>query len=274
MNRVAGRDASGLVSGSQSLEEPGACGCLEKTLIVTGASSGIGAAAAELFAAQGAKLVLGARREALLQAMVERIVAAGGEAAQLAGDVRDEAYASALTALAEDRFGGLDGAFNNAGVLGDQGTLERLSLENWRETLDSNLTSAFLAARAQIPALIRRGGGALVFTASFVGANAGMPGMSAYAASKAGLLGLARSLAVEQGPNRIRVNALSPGGTRTPMAGEDPAFLEFAAGLHALKRLASPEEIAAVAAFLLSDQASFVTGAAWSADGGAAICKT
>src|SRR5690606_18282358 len=118
----------------------------DKTAIVTGASSGIGWATAQLFARQGARLVLAARREAELQALAGRIVAAGGEAAVLAGDVRDEAYAKALVELAAERFGGLDIAFNNAGGLGALAPLPELAPEDWRQTLDTNLTSAFLAA--------------------------------------------------------------------------------------------------------------------------------
>jgi NAD(P)-dependent dehydrogenase (short-subunit alcohol dehydrogenase family) len=112
-----------------------------------------------------------------------------------------------------------------------------------------------------------------VFTASFVGNGIGLPGMGAYAAAKAGLVGLTQVLAVDHGPQDIRVNALLPGGTKTDMAGTDPAFHDWAAGLHVLKRMAQPEEIAEAAVFLLSDRASFVTGSAMYVDGGNAISK-
>lgn len=244
-----------------------------KTIIVTGASSGIGAAAARIFAADGARLVLGARRGDRLAALAEEIAAAGGEAAWLAGDVTQGAYARDLVALAGDRFGGLDGAFNNAGVTGALGPVPEMDEATWAEVIDVNLTSGFHAARAQIPALRQRGGGAIVFTSSFVGHTVGLPGMAAYAAAKAGLIGLTQVLAAEHGAENIRVNALLPGGTMTPMAGDDPAFHEVVRGFHALKRMAEPEEIATAALFLLSGMASFVTGTALIADGGNSIAK-
>jgi len=239
-----------------------------KTLIVTGASSGIGAAAARLFADEGARLVLGARRENLLDAAAAQITAAGGQARWLAGDVGDEDYARGLVRLAEDAFGGLDGAFNNAGMVGDLLPAPDLDSATWQEVLRTNLTGAFLAAKHQIPALRRRGGGAILFTSSFVGTTrAGLPGMAAYASSKAGLRGLVQSLAAEHGHEGIRINALLPGGTLTAMAGDDPAGHDAIAALHPLGRMAQPEEIARAALFLLSDDASFVSGSAMLADG-------
>ena len=245
-----------------------------KTIIITGASSGIGAAAARLFVAEGANVVLAARRQANLDALVDEIAGmnAGGKAVALAGDVREEACHAGLVALARDRFGGLDGAFNNAGIMGETGSVIEMSPETWDDVLASNLTSAWLAARHQIPAMRDGGGGALVFTSSFVGnANAGLPGMGAYAASKAGLVGLVKSLAAEHAGDGIRVNALLPGGTKTPMAGDDPAAHEYFAGLHPMGRIADPVEIAQAALFLLSDRASFVTGSPVSADGGISV---
>ncbi|WEX77667.1 SDR family oxidoreductase [Sinorhizobium numidicum] len=250
-----------------------------KTAIVTGASSGIGRAAALLFAREGAKLVLTARRGEALEQLAREIADEGGEAAALAGDVRDEALNKALVDLALNRFGGLDIAFNNAGALGAMGDVASLSVEGWRETLDTNLTSAFLAAKHQAPAMIARGGGSLVFTSSFVGYSAGFPGMAAYAAGKAGLIGLVQSLAVEFGARGVRANALLPGGTDTPsnaanLPGAAPETRDFVAGLHALKRMAQPEEIAQAALYLASDGASFVTGAALLVDGGVSISRT
>ena len=245
----------------------------DKTIIITGASSGIGAAAATLFATEGANLVLAARRETLLAGLADRIVSKGGRAMALAGDVTEETYAAALVEAAETEFGGLDAAFNNAGITGPLGPATDMSAETWQNVLTTNLTSAFLAAKHQIPALRRRGGGSVVFTASFVGHTIGLPGMAAYAASKAGLIGLTQVLAAEHGADGIRVNALLPGGTKTPMAGDDPERLRGIEGLHALKRMAEPEEIAQAALFLLSDQSSFVTGSAMIADGGNSIFK-
>ncbi len=246
----------------------------EKTIIVTGASSGIGAAAAKMFAAQGANLVLGARRQERLKQLTAEIVQSGGSAVFSAGDVGDEDYASSLVSLAVERFGALDAAFNNAGIIGQMAPLPEMDEENWRTVLQTNLTSGYYAARHQIPMLKKRGGGSLVFTSTFVGHTVGLAGMAAYAASKAGLIGMVQVLAVEHGADKIRVNALLPGGTKTEMAGDDPQAHEWVSGLHALKRMAEPEEIASAAMFLISEQSSFVTGSAMIVDGGNSINKT
>jgi len=248
-----------------------------KVVLVTGASSGIGEATARLLAAEGARLVLSGRRTGALATLCAEIAATGGEAEAVPGDVRDEEVAQALVRTAEARFGGLDMAFNNAGIVGDMGPVEDLSLDAWRTLVDTNVTGAFLGAKHQIPALRRRGGGALLFTSSFVGVGAGMPGMAAYAATKAALVGLVQGLAVEHGEAGIRVNALVVGGTDTPAntaRGAGPEALEFIQKLHALRRIAEPEEIARAAAFLLSEEASFVTGSAMAVDGGASVTKT
>ena len=244
-----------------------------KTFIVTGASSGIGAAASLLLASNGANVVLGARRNAELQQLVGQITQSNGKAVCLPGDVRDEAYAQALVNCAQREFGGLDGAFNNAGTTGDLGPVAQMHSDNWHTVMDVNLNSGFYAAKHQIPALRENGGGSIVFTSSFVGHTVGLPGMAAYAAAKAGLIGMTQVLAAEHGHENIRVNALLPGGTMTPMAGDDAGFHEVVRGLHALKRMAEPSEIAQVAMFLLSDDASFVTGSAMVADGGNSINK-
>lgn len=244
-----------------------------KSIIITGASSGIGAAAAELFAVEGANVVLGARRSTELKSLAGTINRGAGRAVWLAGDVRDRDYASALVDLATDEFGGLDGGFNNAGILGDMGAVPDMDLDSWKDVLAVNLTSAFLAAKAQIPALTRQGGGSIVFTSSFVGfSNGGMPGMGAYAASKAGLIGFVQSLASDHAVDGIRVNALLPGGTITPAGGEsNPEALEFIANLHPMKRMAGAKEIAQAALFLISDRSSFMTGSPMIADGGMSI---
>lgn len=244
-----------------------------KTFIVTGASSGIGAASALLLASKGANVVLGARRKTELDQLVGQITQSNGNAVCVSGDVSDETYAQVLVSCAKDEFGGLDGAFNNAGMTGDMGPVPDMQSSNWHDVLDVNLSSGFYAAKYQIPALRENGGGSIVFTSSFVGHTVGLPGMAAYAAAKAGLIGLTQVLAAEHGPENIRINALLPGGTMTPMAGDDANFHEVVRGLHALKRMAEPSEIAKVAMFLLSEDASFVTGSAMVADGGNSINK-
>lgn len=248
-----------------------------KVAIVTGASSGIGRAAAKLFAQHGARVVVTGRRQAELNVLVDEIGQAGGAAVAVAGDIRDERLARTLVETAVGRFGGLDIAFNNAGVLGAALPLAEMSAADWSEVLDTNLTSAFLGAKHQIPAMLARGGGSLIFTSTFVGHSTGFPGMAAYAASKAGLVGLTRVIAVEYGARGIRANALLPGGTDTPLGravSNTPEALAFVEGLHALKRLARPGEIAQSALYLASDASSFTTGSCLMADGGVSINRT
>ncbi len=248
----------------------------DKVAIVTGASSGIGRASAKLFAQEGAKVIVGARRETELNTLVEEITAEGGQAKALAGDVTLEDYAKALVDFAVSEYGGLDIAFNNAGILGPGDAVTDLSLEDWNNTLRINLTGGFLSAKHQIPAMLNKGG-SIIFTSSFVGNGIGMPNKAAYAASKAGIIGLTQSLATEYGAKNIRVNAILPGATETPMAdefGTSPEIIEFIEQMHALKRRAKPEEIARSVLYLVSDASSFVTGTAMLVDGGVSINKT
>ena len=248
-----------------------------KTAIVTGASSGIGYETAKLFASEGANVVVAARRQSELEKLVGEIQSNGGKAVAMAGDVSNETYAKALVELAQTTFGGLDIGFNNAGTNGEMGPTSDVSLQGWQEALNVNLTGAFLGAKYQIPAMQKRGGGSLIFTSTFVGYTVGMPGTAAYAASKAGVIGLMKTLAVELGPQGIRVNAILPGGTATSMAEawvDTPEKLAFVEGMHALKRRAMPEEIARSVLYLASDASSFTTGSAMLVDGGVSINKT
>ena len=253
-------------------------GMLEgKVAIVTGASSGIGKAAAMLFAREGAGVVLVARRQPELDAVASLISQEGGRAVAVAGDVQEEAVARRAAAAAASEFGGLDIAFNNAGTLGELGPTPDVSPKGWRDTLEINLTSAFLWAKHQLPRMLERGAGSIIFTSTFVGHTAGFPGAAAYAASKAGLIGLTQALATEFGPQAVRVNALLPGGTDTPMAAQmngTPEAMAQVARLHALKRIARPDEIARAALFLASDASSFVTGTAMLVDGGVSVNRT
>ena len=248
----------------------------DKAVIITGASSGIGAAAAMLFAKEGAKLVLGARREKELMSVTGQITQSNGKAICLPGDVSNEEYNKALVEMAENTYGGLDAAFNNAGTMGNPVPVPNMESDNWDTVLKTNLTSAFYAARHQVPAMKRRGAGSIIFTSSFVGYTAAFPGMGAYAASKSGLIGLAQVLATEHGADGIRANTLLPGGTKTAMAGNldaNPDQKAFYDSIHALKRMADPDEIARAALFLASNASSFVTGSAMIVDGGNSINK-
>ena len=248
-----------------------------KVAIVTGASAGIGRATAKLFAAEGAAVVVGARREAELATLVAEIEAAGGRAAALAGDVRSEAYAAALVALAVEKFGRLDVAFNNAGTLGEAGPTTGVSEAGWNDAIAINLTGAFLGAKHQIAEMVKHGGGSVIFTSTFVGYSFAFPGVAAYAASKAGLIGLTQALAAEFGPQQVRVNAILPGAVDTDMYREMNDTAEktgFITNLHALKRVALPEELARSVLYLASDDAAFVTGTASLVDGGASITRT
>ena len=189
---------------------------LDKVAIVTGASSGIGKATAKLFAAEGAKIVATARRKNELLEIVGEINAFGGEAKVLTGDITDEAFVRSLVEFTLESFGGLNIAVNNAGMLGVSKPAHTVSLPEWHKTIDTNLTSAFLGAKYQIPAMLRSDGGSVIFVSSFIGYTVGLPNMSAYSASKAGMIGLTKALAAEYAVHGIRVNSLLPGGTDTP----------------------------------------------------------
>ncbi|MCF1502957.1 SDR family oxidoreductase [Afifella sp. H1R] len=243
-----------------------------KVAVVTGASSGIGRAVALMFAEHGAAVVLTARRQAQLDEVANEIRSKGGRAYASAGDIGLPETHERIVAEARREFGGLDIAINNAGTVGPEKPLAEIAPEDWQHTLTVNLTAAYLGARSQIPAMLERGGGSIVFTSSFVGTSVGIPGMAAYGASKAGLMGLVKGIAADYAAQGIRANALLPGGVDTEMAG-DQSQKDWAAGLHAMRRIAQPEELASAALFLASSMASFVTGSALFADGGNAAVK-
>jgi NAD(P)-dependent dehydrogenase (short-subunit alcohol dehydrogenase family) len=243
-----------------------------KSIIITGASSGIGLAAARIFAAEGARLVLIARREEPLQVIVREITASGGFAVACPGDVADADTHERAVEAALHSCGQLDGAFNNAGGIEVFKPLADVTAEEWERTISVNLTSCFLAARSQVPAMLRTGGGSIVFTSSFVGNSTGIPGLGAYAAAKSGIAGLVRSLTADYAHLGIRANALLAGGTDTPGGGSDENKA-WAATLHPVGRIAKPEEIANAALFLISDSSSFVVGSNLWADGGNSATK-
>jgi NAD(P)-dependent dehydrogenase (short-subunit alcohol dehydrogenase family) len=176
-----------------------------------------------------------------------------------------------------ERFGKLDVAFNNAGTLGEAGPSTGVSESGWTDTIAINLTASFLGAKHQIGEMLKHGGGSVIFTSTFVGYSVAFPGVAAYAASKSGLIGLTQALAAEFGPQNVRVNAILPGAVDTGMYREmnDTADKQaFITNLHALKRVATPEEIARSVLYLASDDSSFVSGTASLVDGGLSITRT
>ncbi|MDU1535379.1 MAG: SDR family oxidoreductase, partial [Neisseria sp.] len=197
----------------------------------------------------------------------------GGQVVAVAGDAVLPETHEAVVRTAEREFGGLDIAVNNAGIIGAYKPLAELSPEEWRVTLDGNLTAAFLGARSQIPLMLARGGGAIVFTSSFVGTSCALPNKTAYGCAKAALAALAKGITADYAAQGIRANALLPGGTDTEMMTTDPQQRAWAEGLHAVKRIARPEEIAAAILFLISPMGSFVTGTALFVDGGNSAVK-
>jgi NAD(P)-dependent dehydrogenase (short-subunit alcohol dehydrogenase family) len=237
--------------------------------LVTGGASGIGRATAELFAREGARVVIGDVDVARSQEVVVAIGAAGGEAMAVPMDAGRLEDVQRLVAAAVDAYGGVDVVHANAAYLRDFQPASETTDEAWMRALDVGLTGAFWCVREALPHLTRHGG-AVVFTSS-VGALEGFRGHTAYCTAKAGLIGLARSLALDYGPHGVRVNVICPGYIETGITAaalQDPAEVQRATQKSALKRIGRPEEVARAALFLASDEASFITGAVLTVDGG------
>lgn len=243
--------------------------------LVTGAGGGIGAATAALFAAEGARVVVVDITVTAAEATAAAITADGGEAVGVAADVTDEAQVEAAVAVAIDRWGRLDVAHNNAGTSGQPSAFTDLSLDDWNRVVSLNLTGVFLCMKHELAVMAPAGKGAIVNTSSGAGVI-GFPSLPHYVASKHGVLGLTKTAAQEYAPSGIRVNAICPGTTDTPMMqafiGGDPGIEKMMKRTVPTGELGRPEQIAEAVVWLCSDRASFVNGDTMLVDGGT-VCR-
>jgi NAD(P)-dependent dehydrogenase (short-subunit alcohol dehydrogenase family) len=243
-----------------------------KVALITGAGSGMGRCAAELFAREGARVVVADYAADAGAAAVDAIVAAGGDASFVRADVSSAADCDAMVRHAVDHYGGLHVLYNNAGVFppDDGGTLDTPET-TWDHVMQINLKGVWLGSKAGIPAMLASGGGSIVNVASFVAFVGAATAQIAYTSSKGGVLAMTREMAVEYGRQGIRVNALCPGPIDTPLLAElmsDPARRERRLVHIPMGRLGQAEELAKAALFLASDDSSYMTGASLLVDGG------
>jgi NAD(P)-dependent dehydrogenase (short-subunit alcohol dehydrogenase family) len=243
---------------------------VDRSVLVTGAGSGIGRATAQLFAAEGARVVAVDQNEADAEKTVALITEAGGDALAIAADVSSEADCRGMVERTVAAYGKLNIAFNNAGVGASGFAVADEEEIAFSRIIDVNLKGVFLAMKYEIPAMLAAGGGAIVNTASVAGL-VGERGIGAYAASKHGVVGLTRTAALDYIGRGIRINAVCPGATRTRILADwfqDPKVEQFILSRHPIGRIAEPEEIGRAVLFLASDDASFVVGQALAVDGG------
>jgi NAD(P)-dependent dehydrogenase (short-subunit alcohol dehydrogenase family) len=242
-----------------------------KIALITGAGSGIGRATALIFAREGATIALSDIAAEGGEETLRMVKQEGAEAIFVRTDVSKLAEVEALIAKVISNWGRIDCAFNNAGIDGKMAKTAECTEETWNRTIAVNLTGVFFCMKAEIPHMLRQGGGAIVNTASAAGLT-GSPGLPAYVASKHGVVGLTRAAALEYGREKVRVNCVCPGPIRTPMLGRlltnRPEMEQRFASAEPLKRLGEPGEIGEAVAWLCSDAASYVTGHAMSVDGG------
>jgi NAD(P)-dependent dehydrogenase (short-subunit alcohol dehydrogenase family) len=242
-----------------------------KVALITGAGSGIGRATSLIFAREGARLVLADIVAEGGEETLRMVEQAGAEAIFVRTDVSKLTEVEALVAKVISTWGRIDCAFNNAGIDGKMAKLAECTEETWNRTIAINLSGVFFCMKAEIPHMLRQGGGAIVNTASVAGLT-GSPGLPAYVASKHGVVGLTRAAALEYGREKIRVNCVCPGPIRTPMMSRlltgRPEMEQRFASAEPLKRLGEPAEIGEAVAWLCSDAASYVTGHAMPVDGG------
>jgi NAD(P)-dependent dehydrogenase (short-subunit alcohol dehydrogenase family) len=242
-----------------------------KVGIVTGASAGIGRATALALATEGASVVVADVDEPRGRRTTQDIVDKGGQALFVATDVADDSSVAAMVGSAVGAFGGLDLAFNNAGIEGVQAPTHECTPENWSHTLAVNLTGVWSCMRHEIPHLLERGGGSIVNCASVAGL-VGFPGIAAYTASKHGIVGLTKTAALDYAERGIRVNAVCPGVIDTEMVtrftGNQPEVQAALVASEPVARLGRPEEVADAVVWLCSERSTFVTGQAIAVDGG------
>lgn len=239
-----------------------------KTVIVTGAASGIGKAIAILFAAEGAHVVVSDIASAEGEAVVKEISLAGGKAIFCKTDVSQPAEMEALVNVAVSTYGRLDIAVNNAGIGGEINPIADMSIEGWQKVIAINLNSLFYGMKYQIAAFLQHGGGSIVNISSILG-SVGFAGSAAYTAAKHGVVGLTQTAALEYSVKNIRINAVGPGFIATPLlSGLDAGIKNQLVALHPIGRLGKSEEVAELVLWLSSEKASFVTGSYYPIDGG------